>query len=117
MAIDEAKTPGAELTDQDDEGNFRRIVDSSEHGFCKECPAECHAIQASYQLATLPRFDRMRIAFFMERRIGIHHCRRDPGPAFGILGSRTGTMLEDSSKAGIEGHRELSGSKAALEAS
>ena len=56
LAIDQANIPGPELTNQPGKGDFGSIRDPAEHGFTKEYPAYCDAIQAANQPVFKPAF-------------------------------------------------------------
>ncbi len=89
--------------DQRRQRDLRRIAHAREHRFAKHRLADGHAIQAAGELAVDPCLNAVRHAGAMQRNIGLHHLRHDPGAvlAFAWAG-RAGP--DDLGEGGVKAH-------------
>lgn len=115
LAIDEAKVPGLELSDQPDECHFGGIIDSRKHRLGKESPSDRHTIQSTDQATVLPCLDGMGVAEFVQACVGVQHVTRDPSSSLGVLRAQPCALFHEVSKAGIERDGEHIRAKASLE--
>src|ERR1041385_744730 len=65
LAVHESESPGLQLAHERDQRDFRGVRDMGEHRLCEKDTAQCHAVEAAYQLSILPRLNGMGVPEFM----------------------------------------------------
>src|SRR5262249_41813045 len=88
LSIEEQVTSRVESFDDMMERDLRPIALAREHRLAGEQPPDRHAVKTADDLAFMPDLDRVRMAGFVERDIGLFELARDPGAHAAFLGFR-----------------------------
>ena len=105
LAVDDPAAARLEKMRETGEGDLGRIGGAAEHALAEEGAADAHAVQAAGQAPLpVPGLDAVGVAGVVERPVGGHHARRDPGPV--LAGARGGTGLHHLAEAGVHGEPE-----------
>ena len=79
LAVNQFDTVAAAQANQSCQCDFGGIRRVGEHGFSEYSVSDRHAIQSTSQLSVHPCFHAVRSALCMQRFIGCHHGRDNPG--------------------------------------
>ena len=78
LRVDQREPPAADALGQVHERDLRRVRLPREHRLPEEEAPERHAVEASGELAVLPRLDRVRVAHRVQDEIRLRHLLGDP---------------------------------------
>lgn len=94
LGVEEDELSRAEVFDEAEEGDLRRIADLVKHRFAEESAADGDPVEPAGELPVLPRFDRMRMAELVKARVAFDDLVVDPG--FGTVGALAHHLPEGS---------------------
>ena len=73
LAVDQSKASFPKVRDQMDEGDFRGVAQPGKHRFTEEDPVEGDSVKAAGKAASLPAFDRVCVAEFVQPQVCLLH--------------------------------------------